>query len=348
VIRAQSTRAPNINELYSPPSQNFPTGINDPCLGVTATNTTPYSAACRAAPGVNANIATNGVFTLNQADIQGISGFDRGNPNAKQEIGHSWTAGMVITPDNIAVLKNFSFTIDYFAIQVDDALVSTDRQFILDQCYTGNSTYCQFVTRRPAQAGSNSSGSISFLDSGVTNSGGLVTEGVDVTVHYNQDLKDWGLGGNFLASLSYTHVASGYVIPQPGEKHNPFAGEVGAPTDSAYLALGYNIGNFHFNWQMSYIGPVSLDDTFLAGYDDANGNPLLPGSYGVGSVVYHDMQLGYTWNKVDFYAGAKNVFDKQPPPIISGLPGDDTGTETNAGSYDAIGRRIYAGVRIKF
>ena len=58
-IRALSTRAPNINELYSPPSQTFPTGVVDPCAGVTATSSDPASVACRAAPGVNANIAAN-------------------------------------------------------------------------------------------------------------------------------------------------------------------------------------------------------------------------------------------------------------------------------------------------
>jgi hypothetical protein len=42
------------------------------------------------------------------------------------------------------------------------------------------------------------------------------------------------------------------------------------------------------------------------------------------------------------------VFDKDPPPIISGLPDDDTGTETDAGTYDPIGRRFYGGVRVKF
>jgi len=35
-IWARSTRAPNINELFSPPSQTFPTGLQDPCDGVTA------------------------------------------------------------------------------------------------------------------------------------------------------------------------------------------------------------------------------------------------------------------------------------------------------------------------
>ncbi|MBY0243401.1 MAG: TonB-dependent receptor, partial [Burkholderiaceae bacterium] len=65
--RALSTRAPNINELYAPPTQVSPTGISDPCQGVTATSSGTYDNACRAAPGVAANIAANGKFTLSQA-----------------------------------------------------------------------------------------------------------------------------------------------------------------------------------------------------------------------------------------------------------------------------------------
>ena len=49
VIRALSTRAPNINELYSPPSQTFPTGVQDPCVGVVAGATDALSVACLAA-----------------------------------------------------------------------------------------------------------------------------------------------------------------------------------------------------------------------------------------------------------------------------------------------------------
>ena len=73
-------------------------GLNDPCLGVTATSTGPYAGACRAAPGVNANIAANGKFTLNQADLQGISGYNRGNPKLDAEKGRSTTVGVVVDP----------------------------------------------------------------------------------------------------------------------------------------------------------------------------------------------------------------------------------------------------------
>jgi outer membrane receptor protein involved in Fe transport len=340
-IRALSTRAPNINELYSPPSQTFPTGLTDPCDGVTATSSDPASVACRAAPGVNANIAANaGVFTLNQADFQGISGYDRGNPNLTEEEGNSWTIGAVIQPEEIAVLDKFDFTIDYYKIDIGDAIVFTDRQFILNQCYGGgNQSFCDFVTRRPAAVGANSAGSIEFLDAAVTNSGGEFAEGVDLTVGFNTPIGS----GKFNARLSYTHLLDHYQIPLPGEDKNQLSGEVGDSDDKAYLQLGYNIGKFGGTLQTTYISSADLDETFLAGYD------LAPGSVGIPSALYLDAQ--FTWSPGDAYQvflGVNNLTDEEPPLVISGLPGDVTGTETDAGTYDAIGRRFYAGVRVKF
>jgi len=339
-IKALSTRAPNINELYSPPSQTFPTGVVDPCLGVTATSTTSQSAACRAAPGVGGNIAANGSFTLNQADIQGISGFDRGNPDLSEEEGDSWTIGAVIQPEGAGFLDKFDFTVDYYKIDISDAIVQTDRNFILNQCYGGgNQSFCNFVTRRPAAVGANSSGSIEFLDAGVTNSGGEFAEGVDLTVGFNTPIG----AGKFMANLSYTHVLDHYLIPLPDEDKDQLSGEVGDSDDKAYLTLGYNIGKFGGTLQTTYISSASLDDGFLAAYD------LEPGSVNIPSATYLDVQ--FTWSPGDsyqIYLGANNILDEEPPLVISGLPGDVTGTETDAGTYDAIGRRFYGGVRIKF
>lgn len=345
-IRAESVRAPNINELYSPPSQNFPTGLNDPCLGTTPTSTREQDEACRAAPGVMENIAANGgVFTLNQSDLQGISGYDRGNPNLQEEKGKSWTVGVVIQPTGIPVLENFGFTIDYFDIQIDDAIVSTPCQFILDQCYSGDASFCQFITRRPTAVGANSAGSLDLIDSAVTNSGGLASESIALTVNYNQQIGP----GDFRARLSCTHVLEGYTIPAAGADKDPFAGEVGGSKDRAYLQLGYNWGQVGIAWNVNYIDKAYLDDQFLVGIVDANDVAWKPESVGVDAVVYHDVQL--TWSpgeNFELYVGATNLFDEATPKIITGLPGDNTGTETDAGTYDAIGQRFYAGLRVKF
>lgn len=352
-IRAESVRAPNINELYSPPSQDYPTGLQDPCEGVTATSTGAVDAACRAAPGVMENINANGQFTLNQSDKQGISGYNRGNPDLGEEKGKSWTLGVVITPADIPVLENFGFSIDYFDIEIDEAIVSTPRQFILNQCYAGNAAFCQFITRRATALGANSAGSLEFIDSAVTNSGGLGTEGIDLSVTYNQPIGP----GDFRARLTYTHLLDGYVIPSAGASEDPFAGEVGSSTDRAYLQLGYNWGNVGIAWNVNYIGKAYLDDQFLTSIVDErvevgeDEEPVMwkAESVGVDAVIYHDVQVTWTpVETVELYVGASNLFDEGAPRIISGLPGSDTGTETSAGTYDPIGQRFYAGFRAKF
>jgi len=329
-----ATRAPNISELYSPPSQDFPTGLSDPCLGVTATTPGATADACRAAPGVAQNIAANGQFTLTQADLQGVSGFDRGNPQAEEEEGKSWTLGVVFAPTNISWLKNTAFTLDYFDIKIDDALVSTPRQFILDQCYAGNASFCQFITRRPTAVGTNSAGSLEFIDSAVTNSGGLRTKGLDFTAAYSDRVGP----GRLDARFTWTHYLEGYTIPLPGAEKDEYVGELDTPENRWFLSLGYSWGAWGVTMRNTFIGKSALDDQFLAAFD------LPAGAKTVSSEIYTDLQATYQVHKNwSLYAGIDNVFD-QSGTAISSLPGSVTGVEM-AGSYDAIGRRYYLGVR---
>jgi outer membrane receptor protein involved in Fe transport len=337
--RSLSTRAPNINELYQAPSQDFPSGLNDPCIGVTATSTGAYDALCRAAPGVSANIAANGKFTQSQSDLQGISGYNRGNPNLTAEKGRSTTVGVVWTPRSIAPLKRFTFTADYFNIKIADAIVSTPRQFTLESCYNGsNPTFCQFITRRPAATGNNSAGSLQYIDTAVSNSGGLSTEGIDLTAAWNDRVGP----GRLSTKLAYTYVKKGYTVPLPGADQDPFAGELGAPKNKALFDIGYKWNQLSVSATMTYIGRSSLDDQFLSGFD------LAPNSIKTGSRTYTDLQASWALMKsTELYFGMNNAFNTKAPPIITGLPGDSTGTETEAGTYDPIGRRWYAGIRVK-
>jgi outer membrane receptor protein involved in Fe transport len=267
----------------------------------------------------------------------------------------------VLTPDNIDFLRNFSMTIDYSKIEIEQAIVDTPRQFILDQCYSGDTSLCQFITRRPTQVGGNSAGSLQFINTGPTNSGGLFAEGVDVGINYAQDLADWGLAGRFNARLAYAHAIDGYLIPLPGADQDRFVGELGGAKDRFNLGLGYNIGDFAINWTTTFIGESALDDQFLRSFVATDGcvanraqcADKVTLGIGVDSVTYHDVQL--TWSpgdKYEVYIGATNVFDEEPPLIPMGLPtsilGNNTGTETDTGVYDAIGQRIYGGMRVKF
>lgn len=361
VTRALSTRAPNIAELFQPPTQDFP-AVVDPCVGVSATSNDALSVACRAAPGVNQNIAANGTFTLNQADLQGTSGFDRGNPNLQEEKGRSTTIGLVFTPTDIALLNNTTFTVDYFKINVADAIVATPRQFILSQCYGGDASFCQFVTRRPGPVGANSAGSLDQVDTAVSNSGGYNTEGVDLTGTWQGSVGP----GRMTARVAYTYTKKGDLIPLPGSAADPFAGEVGTPTHKAAVALGYDLGGWSLSTNISFLGKQYLDDQWVTalctvpltggkcvqadGVTSANAKPK---SVSIGAKAYTDLQVSYKVGKLQYYFGVDNLFDTKNKrcdtnALIGGENGGcSTGTGTFAGD-DPIGRRFYLGLRAAF
>jgi len=342
---ARSVRAPNVGELFTGPSQTFPSGLLDPCVGVTATSTTTASAVCRSQPGVNANIAANGgVFTLTQADIQGISGFNSGNPNLGEETSTSYTASATFAPRSIDFLRNMVLRVDYYNITVEDVVVNVPRSFILDQCYNkNNADYCQFVIRRPTNSGSNSAGSIDLINSGGVNGGELKAEGIDVNLTNRFSLDGLGIGGSLVTRIAYNHLLDGYLIPQPGADRDYSAGEIGSAGDRFNAFVGYASERFDWGFTGNFISASCEDDQTLSVNFD------LPAcAVGVGDEFYLDTQLTYKpGDNFEFYFGVDNLLDNAAPNILSGSPFNTTGADTAADVYDVFGRRYYAGVRIK-
>ena len=48
------------------------------------------------------------------------------------------------------------------------------------------------------------------------------------------------------------------------------------------------------------------------------------------------------------YLGANNLFDEDAPIILSGVPGNTTGTDTDASVYNPVGRTWYLGMNFRF
>ena len=335
---ALSTRAPNIGELFQGANQTFPSGLVDPCVGVTATSTGAVSEACRKDAGVNANIAANGAFTLTQADLQGISGFNKGNPSLGAEKGRSTTFGVVLTPQLGQGMGNAAFTFDYYKIKISDAINLPGRQFQLAQCYGGDARFCKDITRRQAAIGANSAGALAIINSSVENTGGQYNEGVDVTANYATKIA----GGQFSSRLSYTYLIKAWTKTTPDSDLDPSTGELGSARNRWTLGLNYDYGNWGLKTTTTYTGTSYLDDQFLVPND-------IPKEAGkIAAKTYVDAQVTYNLGKAQLYFGVNNLFGTKAPLIPSGLPGNDTGVETDAGTYDAIGRRYYLGARYSF
>lgn len=195
--------------------------------------------------------------------------------------------------------------------------------------------------------GANNAGSLEFIDSAVTNSGGLKTEGLDLAVNFRNKFGPGRLSGR----LAYTHLLGGSVVPSAGAAPDVYAGEIGAAKHRFMLNLGYDYDKWGIRTTTVYIGKSALDDQFLVQFDDpaGSGNYLKAGAITVPSKTYMNLQVTYAVSKKgQFYFGVDNALATKAPPIISGLPGNTTGAETAASVYDPIGRRFYLGFRGSF
>jgi len=341
---AEANRAPNITELFQAASEDFPTGLTDPCDGITAASTGAIATACRSIPGVNATIAgsPNGKFFYELADIQGINGFDLGNPLLREETAKTLTIGGVFTP---SFLPNFSLSVDFFSIKVDNAIDQAPRQVSIDECVnTGLPAFCVNVIRSAA------TGRILTVNSAQANIASLKTSGIDVGINYRTPL---GITAddNFSVNLLYTYLISLEKRSLPGAPLEENVGQLDGEgrlgagfKHKATANLNYRTGPFKLNWQINYLGKIV--DT-LGG----TGDPDLDKVNSIPAKIYNDMQASWTIDdgrSLEFYLGVDNVFNVKAPFIPSGFASNITGTETAADTYDPFGRRFYAGVTVKF
>lgn len=339
-VYAKAVRAPNIGELFEAPQQGI-IAINDPCLGVTLAATGATAANCRADPGVLANIRANGAFTLTVPDQQGVGSLTAANPNIRQETATTYTLGVVVNPVSIDALRGLTFTADYFNIRLDDAISRISQAVVLNKCYVqGVSDFCQFVTRRSTASGAFSAGSVEQVVRALVNSGGTRTEGLDFTLSYQ--MAAFGGRANFAAS--WTHLLANGTTPLAGDPFDNSKGELGTPQDAANVSLSWDNDVAGFTISAEYIGKQYLDfENFQRTYVLADGSLPSRELFRIDSVIYTDAQVRFkVMDTMQLFVGVNNLFDVDRPPLYTNVSGNTNGI------YDPIGRRYYAGARLKF
>lgn len=357
-VYSVATRAPNIGELFAGQSQTFPSGIVDPCEGVTLASTRPQDAYCRSLPGVAQVIAGGGAFVYDDnSDVQSIEGKDGGNPDLFQEKAKTITLGVVVTP---RALPRFSFTADFFDIKIVDAIQLIPRNTVISSCVNsaGASPLCALIVREGAGTNprSRTPGTVWQVDSLPVNAANFRTQGIDFAANYKTG--DFSLFGNEESNLSfraaYTYLRK--LSLQPLDTL-PVENNLGQLDGDGRLGAGFKhkasastalkTGPITLSWDLNYLSKIK--DTL--GADAAS--PLGDETNSIGAYWYHDMQLRWQVGdddnrRLEFYAGIDNLFDKKPPLINQNGASNVTGTETAADTYDPYGRRFYVGASVKF
>ncbi len=345
-VYASANRAPTISELFAPQGFANISGLTDPCNGVTATSTRELDNACRAIPSIAQAIATFGALTYEiPFDYNTIGGYSGGNVNLNEETADTLTIGAVYTPSS---LKGFSVSVDYFKIDIADAIGVIPPQLSITQCLrTGDPAFCNNVRRY-------SSGKLDEIDTLLSNIASIETSGIDLNVRYATGLglldDDW-----IDVSLLYTYLISLEQVSYPGADVDDNVGELFAAgrlgsgyEHKATLNVAYSFDAWTFNWRLNYQGEIQ--STLDAVYTGADADILNDWNH-VPAYIYNDVQLRWAGGpdrNVEIYFGIDNLFDEDPPIIPSGFAATVSGTETAAGNYDVVGRRYYLGVTTRF
>jgi len=315
VTRSRDIRAPNLSDLYQAGGSNSDSVRN---------------------PFYDANDPSKGPATYS------YSATVIGNPNLKPEKSDSWNIGAVITP---RFLPRFNASIDYFRIEIKDAIGSFGAQDIINLCSLGNQSFCASYTVDPTNA------SKLLFRSQPFNFSRQLVRGIDFEAAYRQPLGSSasftlrGTATNYLDNLLYTGVQGSVAVNTAGvnggQGSTPswifhFSGTLDFPTTSiTAVARGVSSGKYASNGiECSTSCPVST--TNFPTYD----NNHVSGLFYVDLNLTQRVKINNT-SYAEFFVNVTNLFNRWPLLV------PETGLAANTTYSDMLGRTFRVGVRIK-
>lgn len=361
-----ATRAPNIAELFTAPTQEVVGWPQQDTCSVTTLapwgnvpsnpNRQKVQDLCRAIIGNNTSQFDTQTFSI--TGIPGPSGFHRqnppffpleialrqGNPNVAPEEGKTFTLGAVISEP--FGWENLNITADLYRIEITDAISPLNVATVYDGCFNANgssnptysvtNSWCQMIRRNPV------TGDREEVDTPFFNLGTLETQGLDLSINWAKDIGP-GLFSinstiNYLDNFEYQLAPGSAVVDATGTLDQGGLFDYQAFTRFGYAWENLSLG---LTWRhMSDAGSIAsatLPTTTIQG----------PGAYDM-----FNLNASYNYDKYTIRVGIDNLFEADPEltqsnPLGSG--GGDTDSDvTNAGIYDLLGRRWYVGVKASF
>jgi outer membrane receptor protein involved in Fe transport len=328
----RAVRAPNVLELFAAPSAD--SFFHDPCEGVTPQATQEQCARTGVTPEQYGQIIpVPGSLSVFNA----VSG---GNEELQPEIATTRTLGLVLEP---RFLPGFSATIDWWDIQLKEAIARVDGDTIIETCVrTGDPVLCGRIHR-------DSNGSLwltpeGFIDTRQLNLAAYKLRGIDVEVTYRHALGRWGSATvNFLGSYLDRFIVDrggltvpidcagrfGFICTNPTPRWRHKARLTWDSTDDISLS---------FQWRRTNkmkVEPI----------------PDLPPPGPIVSEVegrsYFDVAaLFRIQRQFQLRLGVNNIFDTEPPlvPGDQGCPNIYCSGNTYPQWFDPLGRYFFAGV----
>ncbi|MEO6339155.1 MAG: TonB-dependent receptor [Caulobacteraceae bacterium] len=281
-----------------------------------------------------ANPGTNLNSTINYPATISVRQLTKGNADLTAEVANTTTAGFSYSPSFVSGLQ---FSVDYYKIDLNNAISSLTAQQIADLCRLGGqASACSLITFSGGVP-------ISVLASPL-NLASVQSSGYDIQISYRTPLSRFGanlpgtvsinFGGNYVL---HSTVNTGVSGAQPIDR----AGEVGGPNNPFSIphfrftnTVVYDVGPLSISGQMRFIGRGKFDNTYT---------PLNINNNRIGSQTYFDFSANYKIkDRWEVFGVMNNAFNHAPPLDPSAFT-----SMTNPVYYDTVGRTFKIGIRYK-
>ena len=254
-----------------------------------------------------------------------------GNPNIKPEQAESTTVGIVYTP---SYLNGFDVTLDYYTIEITDAVSQIQPAAALKNCYIDNpvagNPLCDAVLRDPQ------TGLISTAIVNDFNLAAVQQDGIDLAVNYRFNAPEI-MGGAM--KLSY----QGTLITKQTRQNNATVAAIdckgtfgsACSGDFASVLQADYKHRMTLDWNLDTVG-VQLGWRRIGEVENAADR-----SISIGAQNYID--LAASWQATDelsVTAGIDNLLDKEPP-----LPASGANHFNTVSDYPVLGRTLGISLR---
>jgi outer membrane receptor protein involved in Fe transport len=315
---ATAFRAPSVSELYLGAADHFP-NVQDPCAN--RTQGSELDAACDA-QNVPDDLADDRGQLLAR-----LGGSDKLEP----ETATSFTIGAVFQPRWV---KDVELTVDYYNIEVTNAIQAVGSDVILASCYPaqgGASAYCDRVHR-------SADGLVRSIDDPLSNVGGDEISGVDIQVDYSPQTAIGALGLtvnlNYLGLFDRT-LADGRVINARGTYDLSLV----LPDWKGNVTASYGNAGWSGSLTVRWLNSFRECEDNACQQTDPTAPP--PRTRDVEAYAAADLNIGYMLthpggSSSNFSFGVNNLFDTTPPYIVNGFTAASDNT-----AYDYMGRYFY-------
>ena len=345
----RAVRAPSVGDLFSPAVIGAG-GTADPCWGAAVNglvngHNLAFCENTGVTPAEFGHILANPAAQINTSL--------GGNPDLKPEIADTYTYGVVFQPTYVPGLVT---SIDYYRIVISNTIQSLTSNTVVNNCgLTGSAALCGLI-HRGAGTGSLWFNNTDFVNTQEVNIGVVSTQGLDLASHYSLNI---GSAGTLGFTLSGTRVLNFLTQPLPSGGAYDCVGYYGTTCGAPIPKWRHT---FNTTWgapwagvdvtaRWRYLGPVLSD---RVSQDPQLAQTYFMPSAHIGGYSYIDLSasIPIPSTGISFRLGVNNIADKAPPIVANGNYSDCPNTSCNdntwVGTYDTLGRYLYAHVSAKF